>query len=173
MTAAEVLNGLEETAARVALTRCCGATAWVDGMLALRPFADDEGLLRAADRVWSSATPADIREALTHHPEIGADVEALRAKFQSTAGWSEGEQAGVGAADEATLLALRDGNVEYKAKFGHIFVVCATGKSAAQMLALLQARMPNEPQPELANAAAEQGKITKLRLAKLADEVTA
>lgn len=172
MTAAAYLSTLADGDARVALTRCCGATAWVTGMLSARPFADDAGLLQAADRVWSDATGSDIREALTHHPEIGADVEALRAKFQSTAGWSEGEQAGVGAADEATLLALRDGNVEYKAKFGHIFVVCATGKSAAQMLELLRARLPNEPDQELLNAATEQGKITKLRLAKLGADVT-
>lgn len=172
MTAAAYLNALNEDDARVALTRCCGAAAWVAGMLRARPYADDAGLLQAADRAWSDATPADVREALTHHPEIGADVEALRAKFHNTAGWSEGEQAGVDAADESTLLALRDGNVEYKAKFGHIFVVCATGKSAAQMLGLLRARLPNEADDELRNAATEQGKITKLRLAKLAADVT-
>lgn len=167
MTSAAHLNALSDDDARVALTRCCGATAWVAGMLRARPFTDDAGLVQTAERVWSAATPADIREALTHHPEIGADVQALREKFRSTAGWSEGEQAGVDAADEATLIALRDGNVEYKAKFGHIFVVCATGKSAAQMLGLLRARLPNDPAQELGNAAAEQGKITKLRLAKL------
>ncbi len=172
MTAAAYLNALEEDDARAALTRCCGSTAWVTGMLQARPFVDEAELLQAADRVWLAASPADVREALTHHPEIGADVEALRAKFQSTAGWSEGEQAGVEAADETTLLQLRDGNVEYKAKFGHIFVVCATGKSAAQMLELLRARLPNEPERELLNAAQEQGKITKLRLAKLATDAS-
>jgi len=171
MSAAAYLNTLTEDDARGALTRCCGSSAWVTGMLGARPFADDAGLLQTADRVWLGASPADVREALTHHPEIGADVEALRAKFQSTADWSEGEQAGVDAADEATLLQLRDGNVEYKAKFGHIFVVCATGKSAEQMLELLRARLPNDPEHELLKAAAEQGKITKLRLAKLADHV--
>ncbi|MGH1341140.1 MAG: 2-oxo-4-hydroxy-4-carboxy-5-ureidoimidazoline decarboxylase [Nannocystales bacterium] len=171
MTAAEFLNTLAEDAAHAALMRCCGATNWVAGMLAARPFVDDANLFQTADRVWRGASPADVREALTHHPEIGAGIEALRAKFHSTASWSEGEQAGVGAADEATLLALRDGNVEYHARFGHIFVVCATGKTAAQMLDLLRARLPNEPEQELLNAAAEQGKITRLRLAKLASDV--
>ena len=172
MTAAAYLNALDEDEARSALTRCCGSAAWVTGMLDARPFEDDASLLEAADRVWLGASPADVREALTHHPEIGADLEALRTKFGSTAQWSQGEQAGVGAADESTLRQLRDGNVEYKAKFGHIFVVCATGKSAAQMLALLRARLPNEPERELLNAAAEQGKITKLRLAKLSSDVS-
>ena len=173
MSAAALLDGLSEPEARVALTRCCGASAWVAGMLQARPFGDDDALMRQADAVWSTANPSDVLEALTHHPEIGSDVEALRAKFQNTAGWSEGEQAGVGAADETTLLELRDGNVAYKAKFGHIFVVCATGKSAAEMLALLRARLPNAPEVELAIAAAEQGKITKLRLAKLSADASA
>jgi 2-oxo-4-hydroxy-4-carboxy-5-ureidoimidazoline decarboxylase len=111
---------------------------------------------------------ADILEALQHHPRIGADLGELRKKYASTATWAAGEQSGAAAADEATLVALRDGNVEYEKRFGHIFVVCATGKTAGEMLALLQARMHNDPQRELGVAAAEQAKITRIRLEKLA-----
>lgn len=165
--AAAVLDAASEADARAMLTRCCGSSAWVRGMLERRPFGDDEALVRAAREVWSAATRDDVLEALTHHPRIGASMDELRKRYATTATWSAGEQAGATAADEATLTALRDGNVAYEARYGHIFVVCATGKSAAQMLALLQARMHHEPAEELAIAAAEQGKITEIRLAKL------
>ncbi len=170
MSAAAHLDGMSEAEALAALTRCCGARRWVAGMLQRRPFTTDEALMAAADATWAAAGPDDVREALLHHPEIGADIDELRRKFQSTAQWSQGEQAGVGSASETVLQALRAGNVAYKQKFGHIFVVCASGKTAAQMLALLQARLPNDAELELSIAAAEQGKITKLRLAKLAPE---
>ena len=110
---------------------------------------------------------ADIVEAFGHHPEIGASLDALRDKFASTAQWASSEQASVAAATEQTLLALRDGNVAYRERFGFIFIVCATGKSAAEMLSLLEARLGNARDRELSIAAAEQGKITALRLAKI------
>jgi len=164
---AAILDAASDDDARVMLTRCCGSSRWVDGMLARRPFGSSDALLRAADEVWAGARRDDVLEALTHHPRIGANMDELRKKFASTATWSAGEQAGASAASEATLEALRDGNVRYEARFGHIFVVCATGKTAAEMLALLEARMPNDPHAEIAVAAAEQGKITRLRLEKL------
>lgn len=167
-SAAAILDAMDPDAASAALARCCGSRRWVADMLARRPFGDDARLLAAADAAWSTATPDDVREALSHHPEIGVDLEALRARFASTAGWASGEQAGVVGADQAVLEALRDGNRRYRDRFGHTFVVCATGKSAAQMLALLQARIDNTPADELAIAAVEQGKITRLRLEKLA-----
>lgn len=167
LEAAAKLDALSEDDARDALARCCGARRWVDGVLARRPFADGDGLRRAAREVWATMAREDILEAFTHHPRIGADVDALREKFARTADWSEGEQAAVGAASEETLRALRDGNLAYEARFGHIFIVCATGKSAEEMLALLEARMPNDADRELAVAAAEQMKITELRLAKI------
>lgn len=168
--AAAILDALPEPRAREALLRCCGCARWVDDMLAARPFDDDEVLFAEAARLWASATPAEILEALGHHPEIGADLDRLRERFASTATWSSAEQAAVGAADEATLLALQAGNVAYKQRHGFLFVVCATGKSAAEMLALLQARLGNDSDLELANAAREQGTITRLRLAKLGAE---
>ena len=149
------------------LTRCCGSSRWVERMLTRRPFASDDALFAAAEAVWAGADRDDVLEALTHHPRIGASLDELRKKFATTAGWSAGEQSGASIASEQTLTALRDGNVRYEAKFGHIFVVCATGKTAAEMLALLEARMPNDAETEIRVAQAEQGKITKLRLEKL------
>jgi 2-oxo-4-hydroxy-4-carboxy-5-ureidoimidazoline decarboxylase len=163
----ELLNGLPRAEAAAALARCCGATRWVQGMLARRPFASSAALFAAADEVWASLGTSDYLEAFSYHPQIGAELAALRARFQSTAGWSSAEQAGVSAGDEATLLALRDDNRAYQQRFGYIFIVCASGKSARELLAALQARLGNEPEEELALAAAEQSKITKLRLAKL------
>jgi 2-oxo-4-hydroxy-4-carboxy-5-ureidoimidazoline decarboxylase len=167
MGAAASLDEAPEEAARALLLRCCGATRWVEGMLRHRPFGDDENLHHRADEVWASMQRADVLEALAAHPEIGSDLEALRRKFADTAAWSGQEQAAVATASERTLVALRDGNVRYRERFGHIFVVCATGKSAEEMLRLLEARLSNEPARELEIAAAEQAKITHLRLDKL------
>lgn len=150
--------------------RCCGCVRWATDVVAARPFTTDDALYGAAELLWAIAMPTEVLEALGHHPEIGADLERLRERFASTAAWSGSEQAALGVADEATLLALRDGNVAYRDKFGFVFVVCATGKSAAEMLALLQARLPNDRDTEIANAAREQRAITRLRLAKLAHE---
>lgn len=170
MSAAARLDAAGADEARALLQRCCGATAWVEGMLARRPFCDDEALHAAAAAVWAGLERADILEAFTHHPEIGASLQALRERFASTAGWSAGEQSGAAAADDATLSRLRDANVRYRERFGYIFIVCATGKTAGEMLELLEARLPGDPEAELRTAAAEQAKITRLRLYKLADE---
>ncbi len=165
MTLAE-LNAAADDEALATFTRCCGAGGWARTMVAARPFNDPASLLAHADAIWRTGTPADWREAFTHHPRIG-DREGLRAKFASTATWAEGEQAGTAAATDAVLDALAAGNAAYEAKFGHIFIVCATGKRADEMLALLEARLPNGPEAEVANAAEEQRKITAIRLTKL------
>ncbi|MEQ9081379.1 MAG: 2-oxo-4-hydroxy-4-carboxy-5-ureidoimidazoline decarboxylase [Sandaracinaceae bacterium] len=162
------LDAMDEDEARAALTRCCGASRWVEGMLRERPLGD--ALFDKAREVWATMGRDDVLEAFTHHPRIGADLAKLREKFAATEAWSAGEQSGATSADESTLRALRDGNLAYEARFGHIFIVCATGKSAAEMLSLLEARMDNDPDEELAVAAAEQMKITELRLHKLQDE---
>jgi 2-oxo-4-hydroxy-4-carboxy-5-ureidoimidazoline decarboxylase len=137
-------------------------------MLTRLPFDSTAALHGAADSVWESLARADYLEAFRGHPRIGASLEALEAKFEATAGWSASEQGAVNGADRATLEALRDGNTAYESRFGFIFIVCATGKTAAEMLALLQARIGNEPDAEMRIAAAEQSKITKIRLEKLA-----
>jgi 2-oxo-4-hydroxy-4-carboxy-5-ureidoimidazoline decarboxylase len=159
-------NALDDGRAAEELTRCCGASRWTDFMLKGRPFKSRDAVLRAAEANWSVMGARDWLEAFEHHPRIG-DKDALREKFAKTAAWAAGEQAGAAAADDATLEALAAGNAEYEDKFGFIFIVCATGKSAREMLDLLNARLPNLREAELKLAAAEQAKITKLRLEKL------
>lgn len=168
MTLAQ-LNRLPPEEAYAAFERCCGAKCWINAMVGSRPFESEAALLDTAERAANTLAPGDWREAFAHHPKIG-DVNALREKFANTAAWASGEQAGAAAADESTLAALAEGNREYETRFGYIFIVCATGKSAAEILALLRARLPNEPRAELAIAAGEQRKITALRLAKLIGE---
>ena len=166
LTGVERLNAMRPSEFRDALARCNGAHRWVERMLAARPFMDATGMFTASDRIWRDLTSHDYLEAFTHHPRIG-DVDGLRKKFASTASWATQEQAATEAADEATLQGLAAGNKTYEAKFGHIFIVCATGKSAGEMLALLEARLPNSAEDEVACAAEEQRKITRLRLEKL------
>ena len=163
-------NALPAAEAQEALMRCCGSTNWATQTVAQRPFEQLSTLKTAADAVWAGCSEADFLEAFSHHPKIG-DVSELEKKFASTAKWSEGEQGNaVGTADASVLQALKAGNDAYDDKFGFIFIVCATGKSAAEMLALLNARLPNDRATELQNAAEEQRKITHLRLAKLFGE---
>ena len=161
------LNALPPSEARLVLQRCCGAARWVEGMLRRRPFPSAAALLQEAEAVWLELAAADFLEAFSHHPEIGASLDELRRKFAATAQLSLGEQAGAVSASEATLDALRSQNQAYRTRFGYSFIVCATGKTASQMLALLQARLDNAPEVELGVAAAEQAKITRLRLEKL------
>jgi 2-oxo-4-hydroxy-4-carboxy-5-ureidoimidazoline decarboxylase len=165
--AASKLDAMSEAEAQAALTRCCGASRWVTGMLERRPFGSDTHLLTCADEVWSQMGAADYHEAFAHHPRIGASLESLREKFSSTAALSATEQAGALTASEAELEALRDGNLRYEGRFGHIFIVCASGKTAAQMLELLEARLDNDADAELRVAAAQQHEITRLRLKDL------
>ena len=160
------LNALPELEARELLTRCCGATRWVDAMLRARPFASPAALHAEADAAWASLEARDYLEAFAHHPEIGADLDELRRKFAGTAELSLGEQAGAAGASEATLMALREQNRQYRQRFGYSFIVCATGKTAQEMLAILRDRLNPAPAEELAVAAAEQAKITHLRLEK-------
>jgi 2-oxo-4-hydroxy-4-carboxy-5-ureidoimidazoline decarboxylase len=160
----EVLNALDEIAAAAALRRCCGSERWVIAMNRERPYASTPALLAAAERHWSLLEGRDLLEAFSQHPQIGEDVSSLRQRFVATHALSAREQSGLSGADEATLLALRDSNRAYRKRFGFIFIVCASGKSASEMLALLRARLPNERAAELALAAAEQAKITALRL---------
>jgi len=158
---------------RPALERCCGARRWVDAMLAGAPYADEAALRTAADRAFAALDEADWLEAFAHHPRIG-DVARLRERFERSGDLSEKEQGGaMQGADEATIERLFALNQAYEARHGHIFIVCATGKSAAEMLALLEARIDRDLAAELATCGAEQAKITHLRLAQLLTQLTA
>lgn len=152
--------------ARAALLKCCGSTIWTEQMLARRPYADAAAVFAAAEQIDRTLTRSDWLEAFAAHPKIG-DIASLRTKFASTADWTSNEQRGVQNADDDTLHGLADGNRAYEDRFGHIFIVCATGKTAGEMLDLLRARLGNNPDEELTIAAAEQSKITRLRLEKL------
>lgn len=172
----EELNKLDIPSLREALWRCNGAAAWIDGMVRLFPMSDKDALMEAATRVWYSCTEADWREAFAHHPKIG-DLGSLKKKFSETGQlatgpatpeeWAAGEQSGVRAAPEDILIALAAGNDAYEQKFGYIFIVYATGKSAGEMLDLLRTRLENDPDTEIHIAMGEQDKITRIRLEKL------
>lgn len=158
------INSLNEQEARAAFMKCCGASRWADAMAQARPFTDRVALNEMASSIWSGMDRKDILEAFDHHPRIGADLNELRKKFSLTASLSESEQSSVVDAAQETLVALRDGNRAYEARYDHIFIVCATGKNAAEMLSILESRMNNDVDTELRIAAGEQGKITQLRL---------
>jgi 2-oxo-4-hydroxy-4-carboxy-5-ureidoimidazoline decarboxylase len=160
------LNTLSKQQLKDELAKCCGSRAWVEKMLPFFPADDLVELLEDAEEQWYKCTQADWKEAFLHHPKIG-DVESLKKKFASTAKWASGEQSGVNIASQQTIEALAKGNKEYEEKFGYIFIVCATGKSAEEMLEILTSRLPNDPEEEIEIAADEQNKITKLRLEKL------
>jgi 2-oxo-4-hydroxy-4-carboxy-5-ureidoimidazoline decarboxylase len=148
------------------LTKCCGSSTWVNKMLPFIPADDMVELLEDAEEQWWQCSEEDWKEAFTHHPKIG-DVESLTKKFADTAQWASGEQRGVSVASQKTIEGLAEGNRLYEEKFGYIFIVCATGKSAEEMLAMLQSRLSNVPEEEIQIAADEQNKITKLRIEKL------
>ena len=157
------IDSAPEPEARELLQTCCGAARWIDRMMARRPFGTREAAFGAARDEWFALSPSDWIEAFNHHPRIG-DREALRRKYAATRTLSEREQAGVSEASEAVLGALLEGNREYEARFGYIFIVCATGKSAEEMLELLRTRLNNDPETEIRIAAEEHAKICALRL---------
>ncbi len=159
----DAINNLAVDDLDVRLQECCHCSAWSKRVISLAPFSTADKLLQSCAAQWRKATEEEILEAFSGHPQIG-DMNALRNRYAAIASAEQGQ---VIAADESVLLALRDQNQAYLEKFGFIFIVCATGKSAAEMLALLEARINNNRDQELANGAREQGEIMQLRLAKL------
>ena len=160
------MNSLAHGDAEKEFLKCCGSSKWARQMVNERPFTAIDQMIETADRIWWSLGPEDWLEAFRSHPKIGekkaaavTDVEAQR--------WSEHEQSGIENSAEDTMKALRELNRAYEEKFGYIFIVCATGKSSEEMLAILSARLENPADMELRIAAAEQAKITELRLRKL------
>ena len=158
------LNGLSRSRAAAELLKCCGSHRWAKAMAAARPFATLDGMQRKSDEIWASLGKTDWLEAFAAHPRIGGNTPDSK-----TAEWSAEEQSGAAEAGDDVKTKLAAMNDLYERRFGHIFIVCATGKSAGEMLELLEARLANGPHAELANAAEEQRKITNLRLAKLVD----
>ena len=182
------LNALDADAAASELQRCCGSSRWARMMAASRPFSSIAVAERAADECWRRLDAADILEAFAAHPKIGeaagaggparaggagrvgTTVAATTAASEAVdaARWAAHEQSGVRHATDEVRDRLAAGNRAYEARFGYIFIICATGKTADEMLALLEQRLRNTPADELRIAAEEQRKITRLRLNKLA-----
>ena len=152
--------------ARDLLRSCCGSSAWIDRMIARRPFGGNDALIAAARDEWFALAPEEWREAFSHHPMIG-DRAALERRFASTRHHSQQEQAGVSSARAQVLDALTEGNRAYLEKFGYIFIVCAAGRSAEEMLGMLRTRLRHEPALEIRIAAAEHAAITERRLMAL------
>lgn len=161
------LNALSEADAVTALRRCCGSQRWAATMAAARPFEDVAALLRIGERTWWTLPVEDHLEAFAAHPRIGEQ----KTPATGDASWSKGEQQGAAAASAETLAQLAEANREYEAQLGFIFIVCASGRSADQMLADVRARLANSREVELRTAAEEQAKITRLRLGKLIQEL--
>ncbi|HEY4596643.1 MAG TPA: 2-oxo-4-hydroxy-4-carboxy-5-ureidoimidazoline decarboxylase, partial [Thermoanaerobaculia bacterium] len=148
------LNAMSAGEAETELLACCGSRAWARRVAGSHPFQSAADLKEKSDQIWRSLGREDWLEAFAAHPRIG----------EKGGRWSQQEQAGARGADAE---ALAEANREYESRFDHIFIVCATGKSAEEMLGLLRARLDNDPETELRVAAEEQRKITNLRLEKL------
>jgi OHCU decarboxylase len=166
VTGLERLNALPAEDAAAELLTCCGSRRWAREMALRRPFASVDRLLAAADEAWWALDPADWDEAFAAHPRIG-ERKAAPAQTERAAAWSRDEQSGAASAGEDVAAALAKGNAEYERRFGRIYIVCATGRSAEEMLAILRERLSNDPATELRVAAGEQATITRLRLVKL------
>lgn len=160
------LDAMPPERAAAVLADCCASSRWVSGMVARRPFASNERVYAAADEVWWSLEPDDWREAFAHHPRIG-ERRSIAPQSEKGAAWAAGEQSGVERADTSARDALAHVNREYEERFGYIYIVCATGKSADELLSIARARLRNDPETELKVAAEEQRRITRLRLEKL------
>jgi 2-oxo-4-hydroxy-4-carboxy-5-ureidoimidazoline decarboxylase len=148
--------GAEE--ARQILLKCCGSARWVNAMAASTPFQSADELFETAEKIWWSLNSADWLEAFSKHPKIG--------ERKGLSAWSSDEQRGMDGAPDFVSASLAQKNVEYQEKFGWLFLICATGKSATEMLNEFERRLLSDPESELRTAAMEQAKITRLRLAK-------
>ena len=155
------LNTLDREAAEHEILRCCGSERWAREMAARRPFPNLEALAEEADKIWCGLATVDHLQAFAAHPRIGEPGKS------GEEGWSSQEQSRVGAAGDDVRERLAAANGDYRDRFGFIFIVCATGKSAEEMLAIVDERSKHSREEELRIAAEEQRKITRLRLEKL------
>jgi OHCU decarboxylase len=168
MTALQRINKADRAEAESLFRDCCGSARWAMRMASSRPFASEIELIDTASAIWNDISTDDWLEAFSAHPKIG-ETKASNTRFGE---WSKGEQAGMNAADELIKQELADANRAYHEKFGFIFIVCATGKSAGEMLQLCRDRFGNDRETEIGIAAEEQEKITEIRLRKLLDGST-
>jgi 2-oxo-4-hydroxy-4-carboxy-5-ureidoimidazoline decarboxylase len=159
-------NALDTESAVQEILPCCGSRAWAERLAARRPFTDVKQLSEESDKIWAALPEQDWRQAFDSHPRIGQ--QHARAATAESLAWSSEEQRAAmspaGSREDAAKLALADGNRQYEERFGRIFIVCASGKSAAAILEILNARMQNTAADELLEAAEQQRQITQLRL---------
>jgi 2-oxo-4-hydroxy-4-carboxy-5-ureidoimidazoline decarboxylase len=158
-------NGLPDHEAAAEIFPCCGSRRWAERLAGRRPFADADALFTASDAVWAQLDPADWDEAFACHPRIG-EKKAPGSATARSAEWSSREQSGVATAGVDIQERLKRANAAYEDRFGRTYIVCASGKSAAEMLAILERRMSNDDAAELREAAEQQRQITQLRLRK-------
>ena len=169
MAALDHINAMSEDDAYAALLRCCGSQRWAREMTKKRPYSSVSSLMSLADATWAALDRSDWLQAFSAHPRIGSQRD-VDAKSAATKQWSQQEQSGTSSADDETKRAIAQANADYEQKFGRIYLVCATGKSARELLDLCRARLGNDADAELSVAAEEQRKITRLRLEKLLRE---
>ncbi len=158
-----VWNRLAAAEAENEIVGCCGSRAWARRIVSRRPLGDEAALLAASDEIWRGLSEADWTEAFRSHPRIG-ESSAEEAMEGRSAEWSAQEQSGVATGGGGVKTALADANRDYERRFGRIFIVCATGKSAAEILAILRQRLQNDVVTELHEAAEQQRLITQIRL---------
>lgn len=158
-------NHISRQQAAKEILPCCGSKAWADGMTARRPFLDEESLLATSDEVWRNLSESDWLEAFGSHPRIGERHAAQATAAQSSA-WSAQEQRNVTTADGAVKLALVEGNRQYEERFGRIFIVSAAGRSASEILEILERRLQNDEKTEFRESTEQQRQITRIRLKK-------
>jgi 2-oxo-4-hydroxy-4-carboxy-5-ureidoimidazoline decarboxylase len=158
-------NNLAFEEAEKEILPCCGSKAWARGITGRRPLLSESELLAASDEIWTRLSESDWTEAFRSHPRIGGSRAADSATVRSTK-WSAQEQQGVAVADGDVKTALAEANREYERRFGRIFIVCATGKAASEILQIIQGRMQNDKNTELREAAEQQREIMRLRLRK-------
>jgi OHCU decarboxylase len=163
-TTLEAWNKADEAAAFDAMIACCGATRWALAMVAMRPIAGIVELSEAADRVWATMEEADWMEAFACHPRIGERQEAPDA--EKSTDWSRQEQSSTATAEENVLAELAEGNALYEERFGFTYIVCATGRSAEEMLEIMNRRLARSREAELHEAAEQQRQITQIRLGR-------
>ena len=145
---------------------CCCAPKWIEGMTNARPFSDPNALFKLSETCFSQLTEIDYLVAFEGHPQIG-NLQTLQKKYANTSGSASHEQSGMSEAQKSVLEEMHKLNIDYLEKFGFIFIVCASGKSAQEMLDLIKSRINNDRQSELTIAGNEQAKITQIRLEKL------
>jgi OHCU decarboxylase len=165
------LNELPASDAESEFLKCCGSKKWASAMVAARPFASARATFDEADALFASLSDRDWLEAFRAHPKIG-EKKAATAQSDTAQKWSAQEQSQTANAASAVMAALAEGNRKYEQRFGFIFIVCASGKTADEMLAMLNDRMANDAGIELRIAAEEQRKITQLRLQKLLESAS-